>query len=142
MTRNRDTKYQDMYIGLVRLHVLHHAAQEPIFGQGMIQELGRHGYRLGPGTMYPLLHSLERRGWLKSQLVLVDGRRRKCYAATQLGKAALQEASDHVRELFDEIFEDRAKPGSGHDTHSHLQQQPRPPVSLLPGSKSLKKGRP
>lgn len=112
MTRHRDTQYQDVYIGLVRLHVLHHAAHEPVFGQGMMQELGRHGYRLGPGTMYPLLHGLERRGWLKSQSVLVDGRRRKCYTATRNGKTALQHAQAYVRELFLEIFEDEAQPFS------------------------------
>jgi len=138
MTPNRDTKYQDIYIGLVRLHVLHHAAQEPVFGHGMIQELGRHGYHLGPGTMYPLLHSLERRGWLKSQIVLVDGRRRKCYAATPHGKAALLQARDYVRELFDEIFEERAKPGSDRDLNMRRLQKP----SLMPASKTAKKGRP
>lgn len=104
MASRRDAKYQDLYIGLVRVHVLHHAAQEPVFGLGMIEELGRHGYRLGPGTMYPLLHSMERRGWLKARVLRVA--RRKCYTATRAGKAALQEAVGRVRELFLEITED------------------------------------
>ena len=115
MTQKRDTNYQDVYIGLVRLHVLHHAVQEPVFGHGMIQELGRHGYRLGPGTMYPLLHSLERRGWLKSRSVLVDGRRRKCYSATRHGKAALQQARAYLRELYLEIFDDEPNGPSDED---------------------------
>ena len=51
----------DLYSGLIRLHVLHHAAQEPIFGLGMIEELARHGYRISPGTMYPLLQRWKRR---------------------------------------------------------------------------------
>jgi len=105
MTRRSNAKYQDLYIGLVRVHVLHHAAKEPVFGQGMIDELGRHGYRLGPGTMYPLLHSMERRGWLKAQPLIVAGRRRKCYVATRAGRVALNEALERVRELFDEITE-------------------------------------
>jgi DNA-binding PadR family transcriptional regulator len=105
MARRRDPKYQDLYVGLVRVHVLHHAAQEPIFGQGMIEELGRHGYRLGPGTIYPLLHSLERRGWLKSEPRLVEGRRRRCYTATRAGRAALKDAHTYVCELFLEISE-------------------------------------
>ena len=105
MTRRSNAKYQDLYIGLVRVHVLHHAAKEPVFGQGMIDELGRHGYRLGPGTMYPLLHSMERRGWLKAQPLIVAGRRRKCYVATRAGRVALNEAVGRVRELFDEITE-------------------------------------
>lgn len=50
---------KDLYAGLIRLHVLHHAAIEPIFGLGIIEELRRHGYELSPGTLYPLLHGLE-----------------------------------------------------------------------------------
>lgn len=103
----RETKgrNQELYIGLVRLHVLHHAAEEPIFGLGIIEELGRHGYRLGPGTIYPLLHSMERRGWLQVDSEIVEGRKRKIYAATSQGRRALRLARDRVRELYDEMFE-------------------------------------
>lgn len=96
---------QELYIGLVRLHVLHHAAEEPIFGLGMIEELGRHGYRLGPGTIYPILHGMERRGWLRSEKRLANGHRRKVYAATAAGRRALAEARQQVRELFEEMCE-------------------------------------
>jgi PadR family transcriptional regulator PadR len=34
---------RDLYSGLIRLHVLHHAANEPVFGLGMVEDLGRHG---------------------------------------------------------------------------------------------------
>jgi hypothetical protein len=57
---NLESKYYDLYSGLVRLHVLYHANQEPVFGLGMIQELNRHGYKLGPGTMYRSSTELER----------------------------------------------------------------------------------
>ena len=97
---------QELTIGLVRLHVLHHAAREPVFGLGMIRELGRHGYHLGPGTIYPLLRSLERRGWLRSGARQVEGRRRTIYTATAAGKAALEQARGYVRELFEEMNED------------------------------------
>lgn len=104
----RETKgrNQELYIGLVRLHVLHHAAEGPIFGLGIIEELGRHGYRLGPGTIYPLLHSMERRGWLKVNAEIVEGRRRKIYAATAEGRRAIKLARLRVRELYEEMFED------------------------------------
>ena len=46
---------RDLYSGLIRLHVLHHAVEGPIFGLGMIEELARHGYRISPGSLYPLL---------------------------------------------------------------------------------------
>jgi PadR family transcriptional regulator, regulatory protein PadR len=105
MIKRANAKHQDLYIGLVRVHVLHHAAKELIFGLGMIEELGRHGYRLGPGTMYPLLHSMERRGWLKARVVVISGKRRKCYSATRAGKSALKEAVERARELMKEIDE-------------------------------------
>jgi PadR family transcriptional regulator PadR len=97
------SRNQDLYIGLVRLHVLHHAAEEPIFGLGMIAELSRHGYRLGSGTIYPLLHGMEERGWLRASLQRVDGRQRKVYRATAAGRRALTVARRRVRELYDEM---------------------------------------
>jgi hypothetical protein len=47
MAKRSSSNHQELYIGLVRLHALHHAAHEPIFGMGLIRELARHGYRLG-----------------------------------------------------------------------------------------------
>lgn len=58
---------RDLYGGLIRLHVLHHAGEKPLYGHWMIEELRRHGYEIGPGTMYPLLHSLARKGYLESK---------------------------------------------------------------------------
>lgn len=97
--------YKDLYSGLIRLHILHHAAEEPIFGLGMIEELARHGYKLSPGTMYPILHGLEKRGLLRSKEVWMKSRRRLVYRATPLGRKALKAAKDKVRELFGELIE-------------------------------------
>jgi len=107
MKAKRDTRTQNQELssGLVRLHVLHHAAEEPIFGLGIMQELGRHGYRLGPGTIYPLLHGMERRGWLRSRQDLVNGHRRKVYVATAAGRRALILAREQVRKLYEEMCE-------------------------------------
>ena len=99
-------KFYDLYSGLVRLHVLHHASREPIFGFGMIEELNRHGYQLGPGTMYPLLHGMEKKGWLKSVNEKVEGRSRRLYVATRAGRQALVTGRERVRELFEELNED------------------------------------
>lgn len=55
---------RDFFLGFVRIHILHHAAEEPIYGLAMIEELGRHGYEVSPGTIYPILHGMERGGWL------------------------------------------------------------------------------
>jgi DNA-binding PadR family transcriptional regulator len=96
---------QDLYSGLIRLHVLHHAAEEPIFGLGMIEELGRHGYRISPGTLYPLLQRLEKKGYLRSTEKRDGKSRRKVYRATPLGRKALSAAKSKVRELFHELIE-------------------------------------
>lgn len=95
-----------LYSGLIRLHILHHAAREGIFGLGIIEELARHGYRLSPGTLYPLLHALERRGYLRVSREQ-DGRRwRRVYRATPQGKKVLGAAKEKVRELFGELFQE------------------------------------
>ena len=96
---------RDLYSGLMRLHILHHAAEEPIFGLGMLEELGRHGYRISPGTLYPLLHSLERKGYLRSSEKRQGKSLRKVYRATRLGRKALAAAKIKVRELFGELIE-------------------------------------
>jgi DNA-binding PadR family transcriptional regulator len=96
---------KDLYSGLIRLHVLHHAVEEPIFGLGMIEELTRHGYRISPGTLYPLLHGLERKGYLRSSDQHNGKSRRKVYRATPLGRKALKAAKNKVRELFHELME-------------------------------------
>src|SRR3989441_12007521 len=89
---------QDLYSGLIRLHVLHHAVEEPVFGLGMIEELARHGYRISPGSLYPLLHSLEQKGYLRSREERSGKSQRKLYRATPLGRRALKSAKSRVRE--------------------------------------------
>jgi PadR family transcriptional regulator PadR len=96
---------RDLYSGLIRLHVLHHAAKEPIFGLGMIEELARHGYRISPGSLYPLLHGLEKKGYLHSSEQRNGKSLRKVYRATPLGRKALRAANNKVRELFRELIE-------------------------------------
>ena len=93
-----------MYSGLIRLHVLHHAAEEPVFGLGMLEELARHGYRISPGTLYPILHGLESKGYLRSTEQRNGRSRRKVYRATALGRKALAAAKSKVRELFQELI--------------------------------------
>ena len=102
---NENTNHQDLYSGLIRLHILHHACEGEVFGLWMIEELARHGYRLSPGTMYPLLHSLEERGLLVSKEKREGRTYRKLYRATPAGRKALIAAKEKVRELFGELVE-------------------------------------
>ena len=97
---------RDLYSGLIRLHILHHAVEEgPIFGLAMAQELSRHGYTISPGTLYPLLHSLEKKGYLRSERERHGNSFRTLYRATPLGRKALKAAKVKVRELFGELIE-------------------------------------
>jgi DNA-binding PadR family transcriptional regulator len=98
-----------LYAGLIRLHLLHHAAHEPIYGLAMMEELGRHGYRLSAGTLYPILHGLEAKGYLTSEKRRVGKTLQRVYRATPTGRRALKLAKLKVSELFGEMFEDDAK---------------------------------
>ena len=95
---------KDLYSGLIRLHVLHHACKSEIFGLHMIEELGRQGYKMSPGTMYPILHGLEKRGYLKSSTFRSGKAFRRVYKATPLGRKALKAAKQKVRELFGQLI--------------------------------------
>jgi PadR family transcriptional regulator PadR len=96
---------RDLYSGMIRLHILHHAEQELIFGAGMAEELARHGYKISPGTMYPILHGLEKRGYLRSSQERVGKSVRRVYGITKSGRRALKTAKQRVRELFGELIE-------------------------------------
>jgi PadR family transcriptional regulator PadR len=98
---------RDLYSGMIRLHILHHAGHEAIFGVGMTEELARHGYKISPGTLYPILHSLEKRGYLKSEEERSGKSARRLYKITASGRRALKAAKLRVRELFGELIEDK-----------------------------------
>jgi DNA-binding PadR family transcriptional regulator len=100
---------RDVFLGFIRVHILHHAAREPIFGLEMIEELRRHGYSIGPGTLYPILHGLESAGALRSRLTLVEGKNRRYYRTTRAGDALLAELRSKVREFVDEVLEPAAR---------------------------------
>jgi DNA-binding PadR family transcriptional regulator len=100
---------RELFFGLIRIHVLLHASHEPIFGLAMMEELEHHGYRIGPGTLYPLLHGLERTGLVKSSPQNVGGRRRRVYKITSAGKKALVAAKEKVDELHEELHEEHPR---------------------------------
>jgi len=99
-------KDRDLFGGLIRLHILHHACRKPVFGLGIMEELGRHGYKLGAGTLYPILHGMEKAGYLVSNIERVAGRNRRIYTATESGQLTLQIGKDRVRELLRELIEE------------------------------------
>ena len=98
---------KDFFLGFVKIHTLYHASREPIYGAEIVEELGRHGYRLSPGTLYPTLHRLEREGYLTVEKRVVEGRVRKYYHITDQGMAILDEARRKIAELVDEVLLER-----------------------------------
>jgi PadR family transcriptional regulator, regulatory protein PadR len=103
------TQQREIFTGLIRIHVLVHAEHESLFGLAMMEELKHHGYRIGPGTLYPLLHGMERDGLLRSDLKNITGRRRRLYKITPAGRKALRKARIMVDELHHELHEERPR---------------------------------
>ncbi|MBM3130077.1 MAG: PadR family transcriptional regulator [Chloroflexi bacterium] len=97
---------KDFFAGFIKLHIVYHASHAPVFGLELMRELARHGYQLSPGTLYPTLSKLERDGYLRCEEKLVNGKIRKYYTATSLGKKALKEARAKIGELVAEVLED------------------------------------
>ena len=101
-----DTKalQREILLGFWKIHILHHASENPVVGQWMIQELRRHGYEVSPGTIYPMLARLEERGWLKCEKDPGRGLKgRKEYSLTENGREALAILKEQVEELYREV---------------------------------------
>jgi len=98
---------QDFFLGFIKIHILYHAANEPIYGVEILQELARHGYRLSPGTLYPTLHRLEKEGYLSMKKEVVDGKVRKYYSITKEGLVVLSDSKEKIAQLVEEVLLDR-----------------------------------
>ena len=128
---------RDLIGGFVRLHVLHHANSGPIFGIGVIERLAFHGYVLSPGTLYPILHGMERDGFLRSRSEVVGKKRRRVYEITAEGQKTLVLSKVRLWELFKEVFERELSP----DTAGHVEKALRVAMvkaSRPPGSSRAK----
>ncbi|MEC3974786.1 PadR family transcriptional regulator [Amycolatopsis sp. H20-H5] len=90
--------------GAVRLHVLHHASAGEVHGAWLSEELARHGHRISPGTLYPLLHRMQTAGLLISRQLVVDGHTRRLYRATKRGRDALTACRAALQELSNELL--------------------------------------
>lgn len=92
-----------LFQGFICIHILYHAAKEPIYGSWMLEELAEHGYKLSPGTLYPILHHLEADGLLLKFHETVEGKVRKYYSITDLGREELKSAMAYLKELSGEV---------------------------------------
>lgn len=92
-----------LFLGFIQLHILHHASIEPIYGVWMIEELTHHGYSISPGTLYPILHGMEKNGLLNRENKQVEGKIRKYYSITPLGLDVLKDGKKKAYELIKEM---------------------------------------
>jgi DNA-binding PadR family transcriptional regulator len=100
---------REILLSFWKVHILHHAGEEPIHGQWIITELRRHGYEISPGTLYPLLQRLVRHGWLKVTAQGSGRRARKDYRLTAKGKTVLKLIRGQIQELYDEVVVENEK---------------------------------
>jgi len=101
---------REILLSFWKVHILHHANEEPLHGQWMLKELNEHGYQISPGTLYPLLARMERLGWLKSKSDRRAGpRARKDYRLTAEGRKVLEHVRKQIEELYDEVVAEPKK---------------------------------
>ncbi|MDI6602379.1 MAG: PadR family transcriptional regulator [Thermoanaerobacteraceae bacterium] len=101
----KDNLIRKMFLGFIEIHILYHASKEPIFGLGIMEELKRHGYKISPGSLYPILHNMEADGLLNVEEKIIDGKIRKYYTSTDKGREVLKDTIIKADELLKEIKE-------------------------------------
>ena len=95
-----------LHLGFIQVHVLYHAKKTAFYGAWMIEELFEHGYRISPGTLYPMLHEMATQGLLSAHPEIVNGKVRKYYSITQAGESVLSDAREKALALVRELTED------------------------------------
>ncbi|KAF0124782.1 MAG: PadR family transcriptional regulator [Elusimicrobia bacterium] len=97
--------FREIILAFWKVHILHHAAEKPVYGQWIIGELRRHGYDIKTGTLYPLLRRMEKNGWLAASRARRAGPRgRVNYRLTSAGREVLACLREKTRELAGEIL--------------------------------------
>ena len=103
---NSETDFREITRSFWKIHILHHAARHPIIGNWMLEELREHGYRISPGTLYPLLERLRERGWLEpAEAHAGTTHRARPLAITPKGRDALTKIRAMLAELSGEVSE-------------------------------------
>ena len=98
----RDPVIREFLLTFWKIHILHHAEEQGVYGQWMLEELHRHGYRLSPGTLYPLLARMARRGWLRATEPQ-NSRDARVYRITPEGAKVLKRLRTSLQELQGEV---------------------------------------
>lgn len=101
-----DQLTRDLFLGFIKLHILHHSVKEDVYGQEFHNELNKHGYDISFGTLYPIFHRLQNQGYLASYKKNVNGKVRRYYRATIQGNEVLEKAKMQAKELVEELYEE------------------------------------
>lgn len=90
--------------GLLDLIVLQLLSASPMHGYQIISKIRRNfGIYFGPSTIYPLLNSLEKSGYVKSEWDMSHDRPRKVYTLTDEGKNLLRCAEESLNLICKKI---------------------------------------
>ena len=89
--------------GTLDMLILQFLSLEPAHGYGIAQRLeqiSRSVVRVNQGSLYPALHRLRQKGWLKAEWKQSDtGREAKFYSLTPAGRRQLAVEKDHWARL-------------------------------------------
>jgi PadR family transcriptional regulator, regulatory protein PadR len=84
--------------GTLDMLILQIASMQPVHGYGIAQRLGqisRSVVQVNQGSLYPALHRLEQKGWLRSEWRQSEtGREAKFYSLTAAGRKQLTTEKD------------------------------------------------
>lgn len=97
---------KELMKGSSQLLVLHVVSKAPLYGYEIAKQikiLSAEIFSMGEGTLYPVLHKLEKLNFLESYWQEVEGRRRKYYGITSQGLKALGEKTSEWKEFSDAV---------------------------------------
>ena len=95
---------ESFWQGMAKLFILHQAGEGPVYGFKLKKCLENRGYAISSGTLYPLLHDMEKANILESRLKVYKGRVRKYYIMTPKGRACLEGLRQTFADLCREII--------------------------------------
>ena len=90
-------------MGFLQIHILIEAQKKPIFGLRLIQDLESYGYRISPGTIYPILSKLDKENLVTKEVRLENGKNRNYYSITDEGMKVLLVAKEKAMFLLEEL---------------------------------------
>ncbi len=93
----------DLLQGTLDLLILTSLALEPLHGLGIARRIGqvtRGAFEVKPGSLFPALHRLAEKGWLRSEWGESENRRKaKYYTLTKAGRRQLHVETDEWRRI-------------------------------------------